>query len=65
VWTVREGKLARQPVKLGLRDLLKVEVTEGLQEGAQVVVNRPDSLAEGKRVVATEKPDGVDGDGGR
>ncbi len=56
VWAVREGKLARQPVKLGLRDLLKVEVTEGLQEGAQVVVNRPDSLAEGKRVVATEKP---------
>jgi RND family efflux transporter MFP subunit len=63
VWAVRGDKLARQEIRVGMRDLLRVEVVEGLAEGERVVLQRSDKLAEGKRVVATEKP--ADRGGGR
>lgn len=56
VWVVRDGKLARQAVQVGLRDLLRTEVTGGLDEGERVVVDRSDKLAEGRRVQPNERP---------
>lgn len=56
VWAVRDGKLARQAVQVGLRDLLRTEVTGGLAEGERVVVERSDKLAEGRRVQPNERP---------
>lgn len=56
VWAVRGGKLARQPVQLGLRDLLRTEVTGGLAEGDLVALDKGDKLAEGRRVLAVERP---------
>lgn len=56
VWVVQGEKLEHREVKVGLRDLLKVEVVDGLKEGERVVLTRSEKLAEGKRVLATEKP---------
>lgn len=58
VWVVRGGKLAQQKVSIGLRDLIRAEVTEGLAEGELVVTDKPDKLTVGKRATVTErKPD--------
>ena len=50
------GRLQRRAPKLGVRDMLRVEVLDGLAEGEQVVVAGADSLAEGARVRETIKP---------
>jgi multidrug efflux pump subunit AcrA (membrane-fusion protein) len=50
VWLVQGGVLARRAVKVGVRDLLRVEILEGLAEGDQVVVSGADKAGEGKRV---------------
>ncbi len=39
-----------------MRDLLRFEVLEGLEEGELVVVEKPADLAAGKRVVVSERP---------
>ncbi|MRW85244.1 efflux RND transporter periplasmic adaptor subunit [Pseudoduganella sp. FT26W] len=52
VYKVAAGKLVAQPVKLGLRndDEGYAEVTEGLEQGANVIVSRLDSLKPGALV---------------
>jgi HlyD family secretion protein len=51
VWVVKDGRLARQPVRLGPRVGEEVSLVEGPPAGTQVVV-APDSrrLREGRRV---------------
>jgi hypothetical protein len=58
VWIVRGERARRQPVKVGIRDLLRVEVTEGLGEGDLVVIEGQDKIAEGARLrVTVRQPD--------
>lgn len=47
---VRDRKIQRQPVTLGLRGLAMSEVTSGLSEGDQVLANAESLLEEGARV---------------
>jgi len=49
------GKVAKRAPKLGVRDMLRVEILEGLEEGDEVVVAGGEALADGARVKATEK----------
>ena len=45
VYTVTDGRVHRQVVSLGLSDGKNVEITQGVQEGTEVVLNpRPDFL---------------------
>ncbi|MFO0589704.1 MAG: efflux RND transporter periplasmic adaptor subunit [Polyangiaceae bacterium] len=55
VWIVEDGKAKKQPVKVGIRDLLRVEITEGVQDGALVLVEGQDKVTEGKRLSVTTK----------
>jgi RND family efflux transporter MFP subunit len=52
VYKIEQGKLIAQPVKIGLRneDEGYAEVTEGLSQGANVIVSRLDSLKPGAAV---------------
>ncbi len=54
IWTVADGVAERRPVTLGIRGTTEVEVTEGLAEGAAVIVPAPSDLAEGARVEVAE-----------
>ena len=55
VWVVNDGRVHKKAIKLGTRDLLRLEVTSGLEAGETVVVGGADTLAEGTRVAATVK----------
>ncbi|MCG2608494.1 efflux RND transporter periplasmic adaptor subunit [Acinetobacter sp. SM34] len=50
VLLVRNGKVQRQQVTLGMRGLDRTEVTSGLKEGDQVLANPDASLEDGTRV---------------
>lgn len=50
VVVVRDGKIQRQKVTLGLRGLAMSEVISGLSEGDQVLANADSSLKDGARV---------------
>lgn len=50
VLLVRDGKIQRRQVSLGLRGLAMSEVVSGLQDGDQVLADAESSLAEGARV---------------
>jgi HlyD family secretion protein len=50
VMTVEAGRIARREVQLGVRAGDRVEVTQGLEEGASVVVVDGTTLAAGQRV---------------
>ena len=51
VWVVdTDGRVRRKPVRVGIRDLVQVEVTDGLQEGQVVALEDEDLLSDGKRV---------------
>src|SRR5213080_4067392 len=52
VWVVKDGKVAPQPVSLGVRTPGFVEVTSGLEVGTQVVVGGLELLAPGAPVMA-------------
>src|SRR5213593_125717 len=52
VWVVKDGKVAQQPVSLGVRTPGFVEVTSGLEVGTQVVVGGLELLAPGAPVMA-------------
>jgi HlyD family secretion protein len=52
VWLVREGRVQKQAIKVGYRDLLRAEILSGLAEGDLVVVSGQDKLTEGARVAA-------------
>ena len=54
VWVVVDGKLHRQPVKVGVVGTERAEIREGLDDGAHVVLTQADRLIEGHR--ATEQP---------
>lgn len=58
VYTVVNGTVVSQPVKLGLRsdDEGVVEVSEGLQAGAQVLVAKLEGLKPGARVKLPHEP---------
>ena len=51
-WQVVDGRAKRQQLKLGVRDAQHVEVLEGLDEGAEVVVGPPPILNDGDYVLA-------------
>jgi HlyD family secretion protein len=57
VWTVKDGRAQRQPVAVGIRDLLRVEVKSGLAEGDLVIVEGQDKVRPGTKVVATPRAD--------
>jgi RND family efflux transporter MFP subunit len=61
VLVVTGGHVQSRLPKLGVRDMLRVEVLDGLSEGEEVVVAGGEGLADGARVKATVKPpaDGV------
>jgi RND family efflux transporter MFP subunit len=50
VGVVRDGRVQLVPVKIGHDYGAKVEITSGLAAQDQVILNPPDSLAEGERV---------------
>jgi RND family efflux transporter MFP subunit len=50
VWTVREGRLHRQAVRSGVSSADRIEILEGLDDAAHVVVNPAEDLAENRRV---------------
>lgn len=52
VWLVREGRLERRPVLLGVQGARAVEVLEGLTAGEAVVAEARPSFREGQRVRA-------------
>jgi len=53
VWVLgASGRLSRRLVTIGIRDLLRVEVTAGLEEGEMVVLDDESLLAEGRRAAA-------------
>jgi len=54
VWVVRAGRLARQPVQVGVTGATLTEIRAGLADGARVVANPGAALVEGRaaRVLA-------------
>ena len=50
IWTVKDGKLARPQIQLGLKSIERVEVLSGLSAKDEVVISALDSPEEGKRV---------------
>lgn len=57
VAVVHQQKLYLKPIKIG-RDLGRaVEVLDGLSAGESVVLNPPDTLVEGERVIAQKAPE--------
>lgn len=56
IWVVKDGRAQKQAVKVGIRDLLRLQVLSGLAEGDLVVVDGQDKLKEGARVTTTVRP---------
>lgn len=56
VWLVKEGRAQKQAVKVGIRDLLRLQVLSGVAEGDLVVVDGQDKLKDGARVATTIRP---------
>jgi RND family efflux transporter MFP subunit len=50
VWTVRNGRLHRQPVETGVVGEAKIEIVSGLAETDVVVVRPANGLKEGRRI---------------
>ena len=50
VWTVRDGRLYRQPVNTGVAGEAKIEIVSGLAETDAVVVHPANGVKEGRRV---------------
>lgn len=63
VWVVREGRVQRQEVTLGLRGLAMSEVLDGLRAGDRVLADPTASLAEGSRVRFNQRAAPVYGSG--
>ena len=53
VWVVKDGKVTRRPVTLGVRVPGFVEVVEGVEAGEEVVVGGIEKMSEGAPVSAT------------
>jgi multidrug efflux pump subunit AcrA (membrane-fusion protein) len=50
IWSVRDGRAHRLDVKIGLKNVQRVEVVDGLQPGQLVILSSAADLAEGQRV---------------
>jgi multidrug efflux pump subunit AcrA (membrane-fusion protein) len=50
VGVVRDGRVQLVPIEVGHDYGAKVEITSGLKPDDQVILNPPDSLADGERV---------------
>ena len=58
VWLIDGGRAHRKKIAVGIRDLLRVEVTEGLSGDETVVIGGGETLSEGARVKPTmREPD--------
>ncbi len=56
-WVVGgDGRAHRRPVREGIRDIARVEVTGGLREGDRVITGDVSALREGSRVRPTLQP---------
>lgn len=55
VWVVDGGRAKKQKVVIGVRDLLRAEVLEGVGEGALVVIQGQDKIQDGARVTVTRR----------
>lgn len=53
VWLVRDGKLARQEVRIGAKGAERTEIIDGLTESDLVVVRPPEQAQSGQRVTTT------------
>lgn len=53
VWLVRDGRVQKRAIKIGVRDMLRAESLAGLEDGDQVVVAGFDQLEPGMRVKIT------------
>jgi RND family efflux transporter MFP subunit len=49
VWLVRDGRLHRQPVQVGVTSAARTEILAGLDDDARVLVAPSDALREGRR----------------
>ncbi len=56
VWVLSGERARRRQVSVGIRDLLRVQVLSGLNEGDRVVVEGQDTLKDDARVTAKERP---------
>jgi HlyD family secretion protein len=54
-WVVRDGRVERRRVELGIHDLVRAEVKSGLAEGDQLVIGGGERLSRGKRVRTSER----------
>jgi RND family efflux transporter MFP subunit len=52
VWVVEDGVARRREVTTGIAGTAAVEVTDGIAEGAEVIVPAPEELRDGARVTA-------------
>lgn len=52
-WVVKDGRVERRSLKTGVRDMLKVEILEGVSEGEELVLSGADSLTAGARVTTS------------
>jgi membrane fusion protein, multidrug efflux system len=49
-WLVVDGRAKRQTIRLGVRDDERVEVTDGLFDGAEVILNAPATITDGQAI---------------
>jgi multidrug efflux pump subunit AcrA (membrane-fusion protein) len=54
VWTVKDGKIVRQPVEVGTRRGGRVQILKGVQLNDTVIVTRTDQLKEGLNALSEE-----------
>lgn len=54
-WVAKDGRADRRKLTLGARDMLRVEVLGGVEEGEQLVIGGGDQLQQGAKVSPTEK----------
>lgn len=55
VWVLDDERATARKVKVGVRDLLWVEVLDGLRDGDEVVIAGGDAVTEGSRVEAVRR----------
>ena len=65
VWVVRDGRLARQPVQVGVAGVAQTEILAGLDADARVVAVASDALQEGRRARLRAAPATAGVPGGR
>jgi RND family efflux transporter MFP subunit len=64
-WLVRDGRLVRQPVEVGITSAARTEIRRGLDDSAQLVASPSDSLREGRRARIKAAPAAAGAPGAR